>query len=428
MKMLSRHSSLVTRLSSLVTSLALAAATASATDGRYREYVIGERAGGMGGAAIAEAINVDALFYNPAGLSRSKGDSLSLSANLYGIEHYSKDGGSMWNQKDDSSSFVSIPGAMGGVKRLSSEWVGGFGVFTPKQEKRHLIASYDNASNLSHYDYNDQTLWIGPAIAWAPSGSRFSLGAGLFGIYRDLSTSENVWDQRTGSMSAAADLKTLGLLASVGAQLDLGDGWRVGATVQSPNVRVWDDGTISISTSGEDDILSANGLGIYSEDVEADNYIPWQFALGVGKTVPGKWGFAFDAIYHPSTHFEIMKWNFGGFEVEQTMHLRQVIDVSLGGEYIVAENYPIRAGIYTAMSAVRLPDDPESTDLSTSDVDMLGITFSVGRRSENMSVNLGIDYAFGDGHDLTYDDSGNQIRTSCDRDVFLATVSTTYYF
>ena len=418
---------LVTRHSSLVTVLALAATSASATDGRYREFVVGERAGGMGGAAIAEARDVDALFYNPAGLSRSHGDSLSLSANLYGVERYSTDHELNYGN-GHCSSFVSIPGAMGGVKRLSDDWVGGFGIFTPKQEKRHLISSHNGGASLSHYDYNDQTLWIGPAIAWGPADSRFSFGGGIFGIYRDLNATESVWQQRVGSLSGACDLSTLGLLASIGVQYDLGDGWSVGATVQSPNFGIWDDGTISVSASGEDEILSANGVGVYSEDVDADNYIPWQFALGIGKTVPGKWGFALDAIYHPSTHYDLMKWKFDGFEVAQTMRLRQVLDLSLGGEYIVAERYPIRAGFYTAMSAVRLSDDPEDTDFSTSDVDMYGVTFSVGQKGENMSVNVGVDYAFGHGHDLSNNENGDLVRSSCDRNVLLATISTTYYF
>ena len=59
---------------------------------------------------------------------------------------------------------------------------------------------------------------------------------------------------------------------------------------------------------------------------------------------------------------------------------------------------------------------------------MYGVTFSVGRRGDNMSVNLGFDYAFGSGHDLGDDTSGNKVRTDCDRSVLLATVSTTYYF
>ena len=419
--------SLVTRHSSLVTVFALAAASASATDGRYREYVVGERAGGMGGAALAVASDVDAIFYNPAGLAHSKGDSLSLSANLYGLQHYRTKGALDWGGDDTSDSFVTIPGAMGGVKRLSNEWVGGIGLFAPKQEKRHLIAADDARRNFSHGDYNDQTLWIGPAVAYAPLDSRLSLGAGLFAVYRDCSLSQSSFQSDIYTMNGAIDLSMLGVLGTLGAQYDLGDGWRVGATVQSPNVRVWDDGTLSINAVTSRRKGNAEG-GIYTTDVKADNYIPYQLAFGIGRTVPGKWGFALDAIYHPSRTFDFMRWNIDGIPLSESMRLHSVLDVSLGGEYIVAERYPIRAGVYTAFSSIRTPNDPENTDLITTDVDMYGVTFSVGRRGDNMSVNLGFDYAFGSGHDLADNSSGGKERTDCDRSVLLATVSTTYFF
>jgi len=399
--------------------------TAEATDGRYREFVIGERAGGMGGAALAHASDVDAIFYNPAGLSRSRGDSISLSANLYGTEHYRTKGGLDWGADDKSDTFVTIPGAMGAVSRLSDEWVAGFGVFAPKQEKRHLITADAGRRNFIHKDYNDQTLWLGPAVAWAPENSRLALGAGLFAVYRDCSVSESSFLSGYGSMNGAIDVKTLGLLASFGAQLDLGDGWSAGAAVQTPNVRVWDEGTLSINVAS--DGTAEAGGGVYSRDVRADNYIPWQLAVGVGKTDPGVWGFALDAIYHPSRTFDFMRWNVDGARLSESIHLHSVLDVSLGGEYVVAGRYPVRAGVYTAFSSVRVPDDPESTDFITTDVDMYGFTFSVGRRTDRMSVNFGIDCAFGSGHDLVDGSGGGKTRTDCDRQVLLAMVSTTYY-
>ena len=140
------------------------------------------------------------------------------------------------------------------------------------------------------------------------------------------------------------------------------------------------------------------------------------------------WGFGLDAIYHPSRTFDLMRWNIHGVPVSQSIHLHSVLDVSLGGEYVVAERYPVRAGFYTAFSSIRVPDDPESTDFITTDVDMYGVTFSVGRRGDNMSVNFGFDYAFGDGHDLGNGRDGDKSRSDCDRYVLLATVSTTYYF
>ena len=414
---------------SLAAMLAVCAAQPSiATDGRYRDFVIGERAGGMGGAAIATATDVDAIFYNPAGLAHSQGDSISLSANLYGREHHRTKGGLDWGADDKSDTFVTIPGAMGGVKRLSEEWVTGFGVFAPKQEKRHIIASDASRTNFDHGDYNDQTLWIGPAISWAPADSRLSLGAGLFAVYRDCSISQSSFEPGVAAVNSAIDLTVLGVLASVGAQYDLGDGWSVGASVQTPSVRVWDDGTLSVNGVDGEYRDGDPVFGVYSTDVKADNYIPWQLAVGVGRTVPGVWGFALDAIYHPSRSFDLMRWNIRGVPVSQSMRLHSVLDVSLGGEYIVAERYPIRAGFYTAFSSIRVPDDPESTDFITTDVDMYGVTFSVGRRSENMSVNVGLDYAFGEGHDLGNGRDGEKSRSDCDRYVLLATVSTTYYF
>jgi len=411
----------------VLASMSLAATAAFATDGRYREYVVGERAGGMGGAAIAEAANVDAIFYNPAGLAHSQSDSISLSANLYGVQNYKTKGGLDWGDDDKSDSFVTIPGAMGGVSRLSDEWVAGFGAFAPKQEKRHLIASDSQHVNFTHGDYNDQTLWLGPAIAWSPKGSRFAFGAGLFAVYRDCSISQSALKSGNYSMNTALDMKALGVLASVGAQVDLGDGWSAGVNLQSPNVRVWDEGTLSVDVAtGDREYVDG---GVYSRDVRVDNYIPWQLAAGIGRSEPGLWGFALDAIYHPSKNFDLMRWDIDGRSVEQSMHLHSVLDVSLGGEYIVAKRYPIRAGAYTAFSAIRVPDDPNNTDFITTDVDMYGLTFSVGRRTELMSINVGIDYAFGSGHDLSDNSLGiDKIRTDCDRSIAMITVSTTYYF
>ena len=410
---------------SLAAAVALCAAqTATATDGRYREYVIGERAAGMGGAALASAVDVDAIFYNPAGLAKSQGDSISLSANLYGIERYESEGGLDWGEDAKSSAFVSVPAALGGVKRFSDEWVGGFGVFTPKMEKRHLVSASPDRTGSSHIDYDDQTVWIGPAAAWAPADSRFSFGAGVFAVYRDYSATESAFRQHSYTLSGAMDLETLGVLATLGVQADLGDGWSAGATVQTPTLRVWDDGKLSIngSTSGD-----GFDMGLYTSDVRADNYIPLQLAAGIGKSGEN-WGVALDAIWHPSANYDLARWTINGVRADERMHLHSVLDVSLGGEYVVADRYPIRAGFYTAMSAVRVPDDPADTDFVSTDVDMYGVTFSVGRRSKNMSVNIGVDVAFGSGDDLNYDEQGNKTRVDSDRLVVLATVSTTYYF
>lgn len=408
-----------------ITALSLAAATAFATDGHYREYVVGDRAGGMGGAALAVVSDVDAVFYNPAGLAHAEADSISLSANLYGLERYRTNNDKNLGVEDKSSSFVSIPGAFGGTSRLSDDMVAGFGVFTPKTEKRHLITRSRDNRTFTNYSTSDETIWIGPALGWAPQGSRFSFGAGVFGVYRDYSTSESFTRGGAETINGAMDIKAFGVLATIGAQIDLGDGWSAGTTFQTPSLRLWDDGVISISGT---DLYDNTSEGIYSSDVRADNYIPLQLGLGIGRTVPDKWGFAFDATFHPSAHYDLARWRINGFDESFRIRQHSVVDLNLGGEYIVAERYPIRAGVYTAFSTLRVPDNDDSSDFSTSDVDIYGTTFSVGRRSKNVCVNVGFNYAFGHGHDQAYDAESSRTKIPCDRRVLLAIVSTTYYF
>jgi len=68
-----------------VCAAALAAAGVLADDMNYQNYIVGDRAPGMGGAVAASADSVDAAYYNPSGLARSPGNQLSVSANLYGF-------------------------------------------------------------------------------------------------------------------------------------------------------------------------------------------------------------------------------------------------------------------------------------------------------------------------------------------------------
>ena len=400
-------------------------AAARASEARYREFVVGERASGMGGAALAIGRDVDAIYANPAGLAFSSQDAISLSANLYGLETSRLRNGLAPGDDASSSTFVSVPSAMGGVFRLSPDWVGGFGIFTPKYEEGRVILSRGNSARFYNLAADDKTMWIGPAIAWRPPSSRLSLGAGVFGVYRELSISQSRYVFDDSNYTFGAELKTLGLLASLGARYDLGEGWFLGANVHSPNMRVYDEGKISANLISRD---STGDGSIYSSDVNADNRTPWQFAFGVGRESPGRWAFALDGIFHPSSSYALASWNLNGYNYQQTLHLHSVLDVSLGGEIVVADLYPVRAGVYTAFSASHVPTDPANTDIVTSDVDMYGVTFSVGRRKDHVSVNIGIDYAYGNGHDLGYSSEGTLVRSPCREEIFLCSVSTVYHF
>ena len=410
----------------------LVATAAHAADGRYRDYVIGDRASGMGGAGLAISRSVDAIYYNPAGLTESKHDSLSLSANLYGFESFRQRNALYPGEDASSSSFVTIPTAVGGVRRFSDNWVGGFGVFTPEDDRMDLIVSKANGNHLYTVNGTDQTLWFGPAVGWTPdSESPWSFGAAVFGVYRSMQATMNIYHEESGLMGQAYDVDDFGVLASLGAQYDFGAGWRAGATLQTPNLHVYGDGKASYAVIGVRD-ERANSFRAFSDDLDTDNRGALQLGLGIGRYLPGQYAYGLDVTYHPSSSYDMMEWTFKNMGSSSShVKMNDVVDCSLGGELYVAEHWPVRAGFYTAFSGVDVPD-PNSDELLDTDMDLFGFTFSVGRETETMGINVGLEYAFGHGHTLGYThlegDEAEQGVTTCRKELILVSLSTTYYF
>ena len=55
-------------------------------DTNYQNFLLGDRAAGMGGAVAATTDDLDACYYNPAGLARVAGSRIALSVSLYGLQ------------------------------------------------------------------------------------------------------------------------------------------------------------------------------------------------------------------------------------------------------------------------------------------------------------------------------------------------------
>src|SRR5215470_19572217 len=65
--------------------LLLLGPAARADDGNYRPYLIGGRAGGMGGAFTALSDDPSGPYYNPAGIANVTRSQMSLSGSLFGV-------------------------------------------------------------------------------------------------------------------------------------------------------------------------------------------------------------------------------------------------------------------------------------------------------------------------------------------------------
>lgn len=399
------------------------AAAAWGGDCRYQTYVTGERVGSMGGAGVALGRGVDACRYNPAGLSESERASVSLTANLYGIQKRETKGGLLAGDDARSDEFVTIPSLVGGVKRLSDNWVAGFCIVEPEKTTTAELTR-KKSGRLYSYRLDDQSIWAGPSLAWG-TGEGWSAGVSAFGIYRSQSIFVMMADSGANDfiIGEGVDAKSLEALASGGVRWTGGGGWRFGAVAQTPSVHVYDSAKYGIGMGGGSDVWS-----VFSKDVEMENRQPVQVAVGVGFEKERDWAVGVDATWRGKQSFvSTRETDEDGTPSKSWLTRRSTVDVNAGGEYFLFGKYPIRAGFYTGFSSVA--DVMKEGETATEDIDAYGVTFGVGRETERSSVNLGVNYVWGRGYEqgsgeAMFDD----VKTRSRMQEIYFTLATSYYF
>lgn len=368
-------------------------ACAIANEANYQQFVMGERAAGMGGVACALGRDADAAYYNPGGLGWVQRNTLSLSANLYGFQRYQSEDSIYLDEDFKSTSFVTIPSAMSSIFRLDDHTTLSLSAFVPRRYSFSDLIAFPTVNHFYNVSREDQTLWIGPAVGHGLN-TNLAIGASLYGVYRTFSALESL---TYGDMKVAysRDLKysSLGMLAMLGAQYRPDDNWRFGLALQSP--------TVSMTGSGKYQATAVYGEtieNIYMDDLDADNRLPGEIAAGVAWEKEKVFAAGVDVTYHFPTSFKILEGtDYNGTYRTLEMRIESVVDVNVGAEYYVIENYPLRCGFFTSFSSA--PDVTRRTEDFPAKVDMYGLTLSVGRVSEHVALSLGVNYLFGSGED-----------------------------
>lgn len=399
------------KIASLISAALVAAGVGTsilrADDANYQNYVVGERAAGMGGAVTASADGVDAVFYNPAGLADVPKNSISLSASLYGFQNQWVKGYWYPSQDLDVSSFVSIPTTFGSVWKLSDRSAVALAAFIPDRSSSNDLEAFVDTDHYFKFSQEDQTLWIGPSIGWRLD-EKFSVGASLFGVYRTFSWFRdyfyaNYW------LALSEDImySNLSLLAVLGAKYDLDENWLLGLRLQTPNIRLTGKGNYLFKRSYFD---SSERLvyfqSWYMDEVKSLNRLPTQLTAGVAYRVPGVYSFGADVSLHlPVSFNRVEGYDQFGVYRDWPLERKFTVDLSLGGEYFLADVYPVRLGLFTSRSSAPAPD--VLTSYYPPQINKYGLTASVGRESENTTINLGLNYVWGNGKFLGFDQGLN---------------------
>lgn len=398
-----------------VVTFVFGAISARANEANYTQYIVGDRAAGMGGAACALGTALDAAYYNPAGLVYTKQRTISIAASLYGWQKYRADNALYPSEDLETSSFITVPPAMGLVFFADPQTAIGLGAFVPYNFSLSDILAFPKDNNYYNVSASDQTLWVGPSAAHAFS-KEFSIGIGVYGVYRNYSALQTVYLD-TVSYSGTRNLKykTFGLLGLAGLQYRPTDNWRAGISAQIPSIDLWGNGEFQANQSAYQNGVFVKEFG-HSDNMDARNRTPAQFKAGIGWEKEKAFGLGVDATWHLANSYNRISGTFdetGEPAIAEYIN-RAVVDVNLGAEYYFVKKYPLRAGFYTARSAapdVKLEDELKGFPGQINDY---GLTASIGRELENVMMSLGVNYVFGSGDDYGYtlDKTNNEVSRS----------------
>lgn len=409
----------------------LSAIRLQANEANYQHYILGDRAAGMGGAACAIANGVEAVYYNPAGLAGTPRDSLSLSANLYGFQKFTEENAFLPGEDFESDSFQSIPSSVGGTLRASPDWVLGFGVFVPFRNTIFDGATYPADRHYYSVAIDNQTMWAGPAVGWQAT-PRLSLGLSVFGAYQTHSSLMNFyWGDEALAYTRDIAYSSLGLVGVLGVQYRLTDRLRLGATLTSPCQNLTGEGNVTENiVSGSAGGESQSEVADYQE-LDAENGAPASFRVGLGWGSEREFLLSADVAYHLARTFDPLSGRSPeGEPVAVTQHHEEVLDFSLGAEYYFRRKFPVRAGFFTSHSSAPDPEVDQTDE--PGQIDLYGVTATVGVETKNASSNIGLNYLWGEGRALGWgtDSHGEVVNTLSDsNETHLYLVfNTQYYF
>ncbi len=380
--------------------LASAIADAQVTS-NFQSYPIGERASGMGGAAVALSEEAAGAYYNPAGAAFATDDSLAVTANIYGIV-----GGNYNNLlgpgRDFSFSSLNIsPNAAASLIHLGKGkdgkppiWVFCFGVFSPNgymfDQRNDSVGGAANV-NLS---VNDSSVIAGPSFA-VRIKDRVSIGFGASAVFstltyrRDFTIISNLnangFGQDYVHTFQSLDETNIGLLFSLGVQWHVNERWSLGLSIRSPTAPLYGSGTYyvrGIVNTPDVAPTATMGAGFHAYSIDTQRILPTRVSVGLAYKT-GRLTLAADLqMYMPHPYDEVSGKGFT-IRVENDF----MANANLGLEYNATKHFLIRAGAYTDASSGPVPT---LTNSGVEQVHLFGGTFGLGWESAHTSNGVSV--------------------------------------
>jgi long-chain fatty acid transport protein len=408
----------------LLICLIFAALRAHGDFGNYNSILIGEEAAGLGGAYTALSGDpAGGPFYNPAGLARMDGNTLSAAVSVYNKNDTQY--GELGSSADaplrvNRGSILPIPAASGTVYTFGNFAFGLSIVFPDFDQYAGQISN--TADTTSYLNLRDESLWVGGSLA-LNLNQKESIGLTMY--YTSRTYNRSILDETTsgGVSSLTSSEKSFSqnsLVYILGYQKQLNDQWSVGASVRLPSLPVNGRGTFFQAdiSSGGGPITPTTVTG-----VRAHTKIPPRVNVGVGYNRRGVWKAGADLHWYGSEEYE----DFEQRQAADPVVHESVLNASVGGEYYVRRWLALRGGLFTNFSShPKISETP--TARAGDHLDMWGFATNVAVfTSKASAVTLGGYYTGGKGYSV------HQVGQQLERvpkavQIFSFLVGTSFYF
>jgi hypothetical protein len=386
--------------------VALFARSAQADDGNVRAYLVGGRAGGMGGAFTALADDPSGPFYNPAGIAHVSRSQVSLSASLFGVLSGSIDEALGRDADLTYQNVQTFPIQTSGIYKLGPE---------PAQQSRHALAisvfvpnstfiddraDIARTDNAVFYSNQDNTVWAG--ATYARRFGDVELGVSAYGLLEthiselDLSVLNPVDASRFANVFSRRDELKVGVVGALGMRWDVSRELSLGVSVFSPAFGVYDQRKEYVRLlAGPGDGIPTS-VAVSADDLHSAPTLPLRLQGGIAWT-SGSITLAGDVMVLASR--EVRNDSDRAFEgLDLWIKRNTVVNAAAGVELLLTPTLPVRAGLWTDFSAADAPT-PDGPD-NTTTLDRIGASMSLGLRGEHTESSLNLNAAYAFGHSL----------------------------
>ncbi len=402
----------------------LCAAAARADDSRYQDFPVGSRATALGGSFVALSDDPSGLYYNPAGICDARRINVNVSASLYGIERQSQGKIELGRGSFSLATLDTlnvIPGEAGllkGVGKLDDRgtpFAYGFDVTVP------AFRSYGSDATTPfavHTRVSDRTFDLGAGVGGRVT-NQLNLGIAFHYVLRLFETSEDALSVQgspanpaLGVYHANASFQNANLVALLGAKYHLGEQWVFGLSLGWPGIPLYSAGSVHVQDITADPSGHTSATLSDTTNVDSHTTVPAMARAGAAWIVAHRWTLTGQLTGHLGTSYDRFSVDpsiASRLRVQNHIERSPVVDLNLGGEYLVNSDLSLALGLFTDRSGApdfQVNGNGELVARSSrqSRVSLYGGTATVGLIGIHAISRLGVSVAYGAGDDAVPND------------------------